>query len=133
LDALRGAIPASGAQGAGGASYWGSAWLPLKIAGSVCVVPLVEELAFRGYLMRRLTSAQFESVTAGQVSILAWAISAVLFGVLHEHWFSGTLAGAIFGFAYMRRGQLFDCIVAHAFTNLLLVVLALSTEDWSLF
>jgi len=126
LDALRGAPPTSQVQVPEGAR------LLIQIAGFVCVVPLVEELAFRGYLMRRLTAMEFEGVRAGQVSFLAWAISALIFGVLHPHWVSATVAGVVFGYAYMRRGQLIDCIVAHAFTNLLLVVLALVTQDWSL-
>jgi len=126
LDALRGAPPTSPEQ----VPEVGR--LLIQIAGFVCVVPLVEELAFRGYLMRRLTALEFEGLKASQVSFLAWAISALIFGVLHPHWVSATVAGVVFGYAYMRRGQLIDCIVAHAFTNLLLVVLALVTRDWSL-
>jgi len=38
------------------------AWIALRLLGSVVVVPLVEELAFRGYLARRLTAAHFASV-----------------------------------------------------------------------
>jgi membrane protease YdiL (CAAX protease family) len=45
----------------------------------------VEELAFRGYLMRRLTAAEFGGVTPARVSILALSISALLFGLLHQH------------------------------------------------
>src|SRR6185437_8620690 len=38
------------------------AWIALRIAGAVVTVPLAEELAFRGFLMRRLTSADFDSL-----------------------------------------------------------------------
>lgn len=119
-------------RGPGPGALAGGLWLAIKVMGSVCVTPLLEELAFRGYLMRRLTSAEFESVGARQTSVLAWAISALIFGVLHEQWLAATLAGALYGYAYMRRGQLADCILAHACTNLLLVVCALCRGDWSL-
>ncbi len=131
LVTLRGASAAADTHELGALTSPGALWVSIRIAGSVCVVPLLEELAFRGYLMRRLTGLEFESVSARQISVLAWAISALLFGVLHEHWLAATIAGALYGYAYMRRGQLGDCVLAHAFTNLLLVVLALYTGDWS--
>ena len=106
-------------------------WMALRIASSVCVTPLVEELAFRGFLMRRLAAQEFEEVVPGQVPLHALAISSILFGILHEHWLAATLAGLLYGYAYMRRGKLVDCILAHACTNLLLVLLALYTGDWS--
>lgn len=106
-------------------------WMALRIASSVCVTPLVEELAFRGFLMRRLAAQEFEEVAPGQVPLHALAISSILFGILHEHWLAATLAGLLYGYAYMRRGKLVDCILAHACTNLLLVLLALYTGDWS--
>jgi exosortase E/protease (VPEID-CTERM system) len=108
------------------------AWLLIRILGSVCVTPLVEELAFRGYLLRRLCAPGFEAVGPAQITTLAWISSSLLFGALHEHWIAAALAGAIYGFAYMRRGQLLDCVVAHAFTNLLLILLATYRGDWSL-
>ena len=74
---MAGAID-TGSQGPDAASLSSGAWLAIRIAGSVCVAPLVEELAFRGYLMRRLTAHEFEGVTARQISVLAWAISSLL-------------------------------------------------------
>jgi exosortase E/protease (VPEID-CTERM system) len=108
------------------------AWLVLRVLGSVGVAPLVEELAFRGFLMRRLCAAEFEDVAPREVPVLPWAISSLLFGLLHGHWIAATLAGGLYGLAYMRRGRLLDGILAHAFTNFLLLGLALATGDWSL-
>ena len=121
-------------RGAAGTSANGPSglWLAVRLAESVCIAPLAEELAFRGYLMRRLTAEEFEKVGPGQISALGWTISALVFGVLHDHWLAATLAGVIYGFAYARRGRLIDSVLAHAFTNLLLIVLALALQDWSL-
>jgi exosortase E/protease (VPEID-CTERM system) len=106
--------------------------LPVRILSLVCIVPLVEELAFRGYLMRRLGSSEFESVEPGQVPLRNLALSSLLFGVLHGHWIAATLAGLAYGHAYRRRGRLFDAVLAHAATNLLLAGWAFWRDDWSL-
>ena len=107
------------------------AWLGLRVVSSLCVEPLVEELAFRGFLMRRLCTAEFERLGAGQVSMLAWGLSSLAFSALHGHWIACTIAGAAYGYAYMRSGRIFDAILAHTWTNLLLVVLAAVRGDWS--
>lgn len=107
------------------------AWLVLRVVSSLCIEPLVEELAFRGYLMRRLCTAEFESLGAGQVTMLAWGLSSLAFGALHGHWIACTIAGAAYGFAYMRSGRIFDAVLAHSWTNLLLVALAALRGDWS--
>lgn len=124
LEALR--------EGGARLPYSATPWVPLRILGSVLVTPVVEELAFRGFLLRRLGSTEFDGLDPRRVPLLALALSSVLFGVLHEHWLAATIAGALYGYAYMRRGEILDCILAHAFTNLLLVVLAAASGDWSL-
>lgn len=112
--------------------FWSGIWIPIRILGCVLVHPLAEELAFRGYLLRRLTAADFEHVSTHRISIPAWVVSTLLFGVLHGNWTAATIAGAVFGFVYIRRGELADAVVAHACTNALLVALALVSGDWSI-
>ena len=46
---------------------WTVIWLIFRIVGSVVTVPLAEELAFRGYLMRRLIATDFEAVPLGRL------------------------------------------------------------------
>jgi exosortase E/protease (VPEID-CTERM system) len=109
-----------------------STLLAVRVASCLCIEPLVEELAFRGYLMRRLSSSEFESLGAGQVSILAWGVSSLAFGAVHGHWIASTICGAAYGFAYMRRGRIVDAVLAHTCTNVLLVGLAALRGDWSM-
>ncbi len=47
---------------------WATAWLIFRVVGSVLMVPLAEELAFRGYLTRRLISADFQAIPPGQLT-----------------------------------------------------------------
>ncbi len=72
------------------------AWLIARVLGSVIVVPLAEELAFRGYLLRRIVAADFWTVTPGHLSGAAVAISSLAFGAAPMGGCSsaGTLAGA---------------------------------------
>ena len=104
-----------------------------RVIGSVITVPLAEELTFRGFLTRRLIAADFDSVSPGRFTWTAFALSSVAFGVLHDRWLEGTMAGMLYALAYYRRGSLGEAVAAHATTNALLCVAALMTRDWSLF
>jgi exosortase E/protease (VPEID-CTERM system) len=107
-------------------------WLCFRVVGSVIVVPLAEELAFRGYLSRRLISADFASVPPGRLTASSFGISSLLFGALHGRWVAGTLAGMAFALAYRRRGELSDAVVAHAVANALIAASVLAGGAWSL-
>jgi exosortase E/protease (VPEID-CTERM system) len=107
-------------------------WLTLRGIGYVVAIPVVEELAFRGFLGRRLLSADFQSIPAGRFSWVPFVASSVLFGLMHgQMWIAGTLAGMAFALALYRRGAIGDAVQAHATTNGLLMLYALITGHWS--
>ena len=114
------------------ASVPAAIWLVFRVLGSVITVPLAEELAFRGYLLRKLIAKDFENVSPGQFTWLSFMISSVLFGLLHERWVAGTLAGMAYAFALYRRGQLGDAVIAHMTTNALIAFFVLTQARWSL-
>lgn len=105
-------------------------WLFFRIAGSVVVLPVIEEVAFRGYLFRRLVSADFQSVDPRRLSWPALVISSAVFGLLHDQWLAGMLAGMIYAAVYCRRGRLSDAVIAHSTTNAFITVVALSSGHW---
>lgn len=107
-------------------------WLAFRVLGSVITVPLAEELAFRGYLLRKLIAKDFEKIPLGQFSWLSFVLTSVLFGLLHERWMAGTLAGMGYALALYRRGRLGDAVVAHMTTNALIALLVLTQSRWSL-
>jgi exosortase E/protease (VPEID-CTERM system) len=109
-----------------------AAWLTFRVLGAVVTVPLAEELAFRGYLTRRLVSADFESVSLRSFSWPGFLGSSVLFGMMHSRPVAGTLAGMIYATVLRRRGELTDAVVAHATTNALLAIYVLVGGQWSL-
>ncbi|MBL8861150.1 MAG: exosortase E/protease, VPEID-CTERM system [Planctomycetes bacterium] len=96
---------------------WGRLSFIVRLVGYVVVFPLAEELAFRGYLLRRLTSMNWRQVAPGSVSIVAWIVSTLIFGLLHEHWIGATIAGALYGLVFVRTGSLTAAVVAHGVTN----------------
>ncbi len=108
-------------------------WLIFRIIGGVAMVPIAEELAFRGFLMRRLISGDFESAGWRTFSWTAILISSLAFGIMHgERWLAGTIAGAIFALAQLRRGRIGDAIAAHAVANALVAAWVLIHGNWQL-
>jgi exosortase E/protease (VPEID-CTERM system) len=107
-------------------------WLGFRVLGAVLTVPVVEELAFRGYVIHKLANRDFETIRPGQFTWWAGLLSSILFGMLHGRWLAGTLAGIGYALALRQRGQLADAIVAHMTTNALIATYVLSQQAWAL-
>jgi exosortase E/protease (VPEID-CTERM system) len=107
-------------------------WLVCRVAGTVLTVPLAEELAYRGFLMRRLQSRDFDSLAYGRVGWLALAASSVIFGAAHGAlWLPGSVAGFAYGWIVKRQDRLGEAVTAHMMTNLLVAVVALRSGNWA--
>jgi exosortase E/protease (VPEID-CTERM system) len=106
-------------------------WIGFRLFGSIVVVPLAEEIAFRGYLVRRLISADFREVKPGQFTWFSFLVSSALFGLLHSRWEAALVAGLLFALALYRRGRLSDAVMAHAVANALIAAHVLTTGQWS--
>ncbi len=108
------------------------AWLAARILGFGLVTPLVEELAFRSYLLRRLTARDWEHVPLEAFSWTALFASSLLFGALHGAWLPATSVGLMYGLVLRYRGRLSDALLAHATTNLLVMLQAWWQHDWGI-
>jgi CAAX prenyl protease-like protein len=102
----------------------------MRLFGLVIVVPLIEELFWRSFLLRWLERQDFLALAPAAVGVRALAITSVLFALEHAQWFAGLIAGAVYGWIYVRSGKLWTPIVAHALTNALLGAWILATQDW---
>lgn len=107
-------------------------WLALRLLGSILVAPLVEELAFRGFLQRRLVSRDFAELPYQAVPVWAMLGAALAFGALHQQWLLATAAGFAYSLVARSRGRLSDAVLAHAASNLLLSAWVLATGRWDL-
>jgi exosortase E/protease (VPEID-CTERM system) len=109
------------------------AWLAVRVIGATVTVPIAEELAFRGFLLRRFISADFEAISFRTFSLFALVASSVLFGMLHgQRWIAGTTAGLIFALVVTRGGRFGNAVIAHATANALIAVAVLGFGHWSL-
>jgi len=110
-----------------------TAWIASRVAASVTTVPIAEELAYRGYLMRRLAGADFESVPFQAVGWPALGLTAIAFGLVHGAlWLPGTAAGLAFGLLLVRRGRIGEAVAAHATANALIAASVLGWNQWQL-
>lgn len=109
----------------------GPLFLFFRVAGSALVVPVAEELFWRGWLMRWLISRRFAAVPVGTYAAGAFWISAVLFASEHgPYWDVGLAAGVAYNWWAVRTRNLADCILAHAVTNGCLAVYVLLAGAW---
>jgi exosortase E/protease (VPEID-CTERM system) len=108
------------------------AWLLVRGVGTILLVPIAEELAFRGFLYRRLIRRDFHLVGWTAFSWLALIGSSLVFGLLHDRWIAGALAGAVFVLLMLRGGRLGDAIAGHAIANALIFGWALAFRQWAL-
>jgi CAAX prenyl protease-like protein len=103
----------------------------LRVTSSTVLVPILEELFWRGWMMRWLIDTDFLKVPLGRYVPSAFWIVAVLFAAEHgPYWEVGLAAGIIYNWWIIRTRNLADCILAHAVTNGLLWAYVLATDHW---
>jgi exosortase E/protease (VPEID-CTERM system) len=108
-------------------------WLAVRVTAAVVTVPIAEELAFRGYLARRLMDREFDQVAFSALRAVPIAVSSVAFGSMHgAQWVVGIVAGLAYALLVKRTGRFGDAVAAHATSNLLLAVWVLGRGDWGM-
>ena len=108
-------------------------WVASRVIASVVIVPIAEELAYRGYLMRRLSSQHFELFSFRLVRWPALIATSVLFGLGHSTlWLPGIVAGVAFGWILIRRGSIGEAVAAHVTSNALVAASVLAFGQWQL-
>ena len=107
------------------ASFW---FLALRTVSCTLLVPPVEELFWRGWLMRWIVNTDFRKIPLGTYQAAAFWLVALLFAAEHgPYWEVGLATGIIYNWWMLRTRNLADCILAHAVTNGLLSAYILQT------
>ena len=101
-----------------------------RLAGFALVVPVMEELFWRSLVLRWIERHDFQSLAPREVGWRAFLITTALFAVEHDRWLAGAIAGVAYNWLYMRSGNLWVPIVAHAVTNGVLGLWVLQTGRW---
>ncbi len=102
----------------------------VRLVGAALIVPVMEELFWRSFLMRWINHPNFLTVNPAHVGLKAFCITAVLFALAHSLWLAGLFAGIVYNLLYMRSGTLWSPILAHATTNAILGIWIVSTGNW---
>jgi CAAX prenyl protease-like protein len=112
------------------ALYWST--ILFRFLRLVIVVPLVEEIFWRGFLLRYLINEKFTAIPIGSFSWLSFAVVTFGFGLAHSpaDWIAALLTGALYNLVAYRTRSLTSCVVAHAVTNLLLGIWIMATRQW---
>jgi hypothetical protein len=103
----------------------------VRVLESAILVPVIEELFWRGWLMRWTVRTDFESVPMGHYTALSFWVVALLFASEHgPYWEVGLIAGVALNWWLVRTRSLADCILAHAVANALLAGYVLLFNQW---
>jgi CAAX prenyl protease-like protein len=104
--------------------------IAMRWIGAALLVPVVEELFWRSFLMRWIDQPSFETVLPQRVSAKAVMLSTFVFTLAHTLWLAAVIAGFAYAWLYLRTGKLWVPIVAHAVTNGVLGVWVVATGSW---
>jgi CAAX prenyl protease-like protein len=111
-------------------SRWG--FLAVRFAGLVLLVPVAEELFWRGFLLRWLISSNWQQQEIGQFTWFSFTGVTLLCALAHPEWFAAAVYCSLLnGLLYWKR-DLWNCVVAHAVSNLVLAIYILATGHWEL-
>lgn len=112
------------------AAYWIT--VLLRFIRLVVVVPLVEEIFWRGFLLRYFVNERFTTVPFGTFSWFSFAAVTLGFALVHSSadWPAAAITGALYNYVAYRTKSLGSCVLAHAVTNLLLGLWIMQTRQW---
>jgi uncharacterized protein len=102
----------------------------LRWGGAALVVPLMEELFWRSFIMRWLQAPAFQALPPQHVAWRAIVLSTFLFTLTHTLWLAAIVAGLAYALLYVRTGSLWTAVIAHAVTNGALGGWVLLTGNW---
>jgi CAAX protease family protein len=116
---------------------WEYTFLAIRFLGLALIVPIIEEFFLRGFLMRFVMDADWWEIPFGTVNFLAIIVGTAVPMLMHP----GELFAAFVWFSMVtwlmiRTRNIWDCVAAHAATNLLLGIYIVSTyglwgaENW---
>lgn len=102
----------------------------IRLLGSAFIIAAIEEFFWRGFLYRWLIERDFLGVDLSRWQSGPFWITVCMFGIEHNRWLVGMLAGIAYGLLTLRTKNLWPAIIAHMVTNLLLGIYVLSTGDY---
>ena len=113
------------------ASQTQPAVLALRAVRAVILVPIVEELFWRAWLMRWIIAPDFEKIPLGKYTAMSFWAVALLFASEHgSYWDVGLVTGVIYNTWMVKSKSLGDLILTHAVTNACLSIYVIAAGKW---
>jgi uncharacterized protein len=109
-----------------------AAFLVVRLYGLVLLVPLVEELFWRSFLVRWIARPDFLLVPIGRVTPLAAVLTSALFALAHPEWLPALITGLLWVGLLRWSRSVAACFVSHMVANLALGVWILARGAWHL-
>ncbi len=109
---------------------WKWPFVAVRFTGLVVLVPLIEELFWRSFLVRWLINPDFWKVPIGQMTPLAAGVTSVLFALSHPEWLPALLTGLLWAWLLWQTKSVSACVLSHSVANLALGLHVLLTGDW---
>ncbi|CAN2045202.1 CAAX prenyl protease-related protein [Candidatus Magnetomoraceae bacterium gMMP-1] len=104
----------------------------IRFIGLAALVPIAEELFWRGFLMRWIISPEWEKQKLGQYTFQSFIWVTLLFTLAHPEWLAAAIYCTILNILIYWKHDLWNCIIAHGVSNLTLGIYVLSTANWDL-
>ncbi len=104
--------------------------IAVRWLGASLLVPVMEELFWRSFLMRWIERPVFEGVDPRRVGVKAVLLSTFVFVLVHTLWLGALIAGLAYALLYRFSGKLWPAVIAHAVTNGALGIYVVSTGRW---
>ncbi len=101
-----------------------------RLAGASLMVPVMEELFWRSFLLRYLVNNDFTRVAVGTFTWGSFLIIALLFGLEHDYLLAGIMAGVAYNLLAVYTKSIAQCVLAHGVTNLILGIYVLNSGKW---
>lgn len=110
------------------------AFLALRLFGMVVVVAWIEEFFWRAFLIRFLQGSDWWRIEFGTYQLGPLAATTVVFALAHPLTeFPAAIAWfAVVSWLMLTTRNIYDCIIAHGVTNLLLAIYVIVTGAWYL-
>jgi len=109
---------------------WKWPFVAIRFTGLVLLVPLIEELFWRSFLIRWLVGPDFWKVPIGRVTPMAAGLTSAVFALSHPEWLPALLTGLLWAWLLWQTKSVSACVLSHAVANLALGLHVVATGDW---
>ncbi len=111
---------------------WAYAFLAVRFLGLALVVPILEEFFLRGFLMRFVMTERWWEVPFGHVTTTALVVGTLVPVLYHPEKLAALVWFSLVTWLMVRTKNIWDCVAAHATTNLLLGIYVVTQGEWHL-